>query len=244
MAERLHKIGVLGGMGPEATVLFMLRVIAATPAEDDCDHVPMLVDNNPQVPSRIGALIEGGGDDPAPVLAAMARGLEAAGAEALVMPCNTAHNYTDAIRTAVSIPFLSMVELAAQDVGRTVEPGARIGVLASPAVKATGIYDCALSALPVDVIYPQDQDAMLRAIRMLKTSASSDAAWEAVLLGARDVTARGAQWLLVGCSEFSLISERLARLYPTIDSIDVLVSHTINFAREGRHPSELLKMSA
>lgn len=94
-------VGVLGGMGPEATVELMQRVIRATPARDDADHVRMIVDNNPKVPSRIAALIERRGDDPAPVIADMARGLEAAGADFLVIACNTAHHYLPTIRAAV-----------------------------------------------------------------------------------------------------------------------------------------------
>ena len=62
-----HKIGILGGMGPEATVHLMARVVAMTEAKDDSDHVPMMVDNNTQIPSRIKALIEKNGDDPGPV---------------------------------------------------------------------------------------------------------------------------------------------------------------------------------
>jgi aspartate racemase len=88
-----RRIGILGGMGPEATVLQMSRLITATPAQDDADHIPLIVDTNTQVPSRVAALIEGGGTDPAPVLAAVAKRLEEAGAGALAMPCNTAHHY-------------------------------------------------------------------------------------------------------------------------------------------------------
>lgn len=244
MPRRLLRIGVLGGMGPEATILFMQRVIAATSAQDDGDHIPMLVDHNTQVPSRIKSLIDGDGGDPAPVLAAMASGLERAGADGLVMPCNTAHAYTGAIRAAVSIPFLSMVELTAQEVTRRVEPGSRVGVLASPAVKITGIYDRALGDLSVEAIYPHDQDALLDAIRALKTSASSAAAWDAVQSGARNVMARGAELLLIGCSEFSQFSERLSKIHPTIDSLDVLVANTVGFSAEGRRFSEPLRMSA
>ena len=86
-------VGILGGMGPEATVLLMQQVIAAVPARDDADHVPLIVDQNRQVPSRIRRLIEGTGEDPRPVLAAMARRLQGRGPQALAMPCNTAHAY-------------------------------------------------------------------------------------------------------------------------------------------------------
>lgn len=73
---RQKTVGIIGGMGPEATVDIMQRIIQATPANDDQDHLRLLVDNNPKVPSRIRALIEGTGEDPAPVLVQMARDLE------------------------------------------------------------------------------------------------------------------------------------------------------------------------
>src|ERR1700723_4357749 len=93
-SKPMHRIvGIIGGMGPEATVDLMRRVIAATPARDDADHIHLLVDNNPKVPSRIAALIDGTGCDPAPALCEMAKGLEAQGADFLVIPCNTAHYY-------------------------------------------------------------------------------------------------------------------------------------------------------
>lgn len=231
-ARRFRKIGVIGGMGPEATLLFMQRVLDATPARDDGDHIPMLIDNNPQIPSRIRALIDGTGEDPAPVLAAMARGLSDAGAEALVMPCNTAHNYTDAIRAAVSIPFLSMVDLTAAAFARALQPGAKVGILASPAIAMTGLYDRALSAIGLTTLYPGDQGAMLQAIRALKISADDAGAHDTVIAGAQDLIDQGADMLLVGCSEFSLISDSIAALHPTIDSLNVLVDHAIAFSTD------------
>ena len=112
MSEKV--IGVIGGMGPEATVDFVHRLVARTPARDDADHLHVLVDNNPKIPSRIAALIEGTGEDPTPVLCSMARGLEAQGADFLVMPCNTAHYYLPAIARSVGIPMLDMVQLSIQ----------------------------------------------------------------------------------------------------------------------------------
>ena len=69
----LRRIGILGGMGPQATVALMQRLIDAVPAADDRDHIPLIVDDNTQVPSRIAALINGAGTDPGPVLVQMAR---------------------------------------------------------------------------------------------------------------------------------------------------------------------------
>ncbi|MFW6037888.1 MAG: aspartate/glutamate racemase family protein, partial [Desulfonatronovibrio sp.] len=112
MAEKIA--GILGGMGPEATVDLMNRVIKATPAKDDEDHIRMVVDNNPKVPSRIKALIQGDGSSPGPCLREMARKLESWGVDFLAMPCNTAHFYHQEIQEAVSIPVLDMISLAVE----------------------------------------------------------------------------------------------------------------------------------
>lgn len=223
-------IGVLGGMGPEATILLMRRIMAATPANDDADHVPLLVDNNTQVPSRIEALIEGRGDDPGPVLASMARRLEVAGAGALVMPCNTAHAYTDAVRDAVTIPFLSMVELTA-DALAGAYPNGRIGILASPAIKITGLYQRALEPHGMSARYLDDQDALLAAIRALKRDASDTQAGTSLLQSAEVLMDQGADCVLIGCSEFSLLTPKLAATVPAVDSIDVLAGAAVAFAK-------------
>src|SRR5574343_298434 len=131
----MRRIGILGGMGPEATILLMQKVLAAVQADDDADHIPLIVDQNPQVPSRIRHLIEGQGQDPGPVLADMARRLVAGGAQALAMPCNTAHHYAPMVRAATDVPFLDMVQ-ASVDHAAALRPDAgKVGILASPAVR-------------------------------------------------------------------------------------------------------------
>ena len=117
MTETKEKIvGILGGMGPEATVDLMQRIIRLTPALDDADHIRCIVDNNPKVPSRIKAIIEGGGEDPGPCMAEMGRRLESWGADFLVIACNTAHFYYDAVRDAVTIPVINLIDLVANHV--------------------------------------------------------------------------------------------------------------------------------
>lgn len=234
MLERgaLRPVGVLGGMGPEATLLFMQRVLAAVSAEDDADHIPLLVDQNPQVPSRIKALIEGKGIDPSPVLAAMAKRLETAGAQGLVMPCNTAHAYAPVIQTAVGIPFLSMVEATAEVIAER-HPKAKVGMLASPAIKRAAVFDPAFQANGLTPLYAEDQDALLSAIRQLKRDGNDPLARETTLRMAKALYAQGADIVLVGCSEFSMLTQDIAAQMPVIDSLDVLVSATVMFSQFG-----------
>lgn len=225
-----RRIGVIGGMGPEATVLLMQRVIRAVPAIDDSDHIPMIVDNNPQVPSRIDALIHGTGTDPGPVIAAMARRLQDYGARALVMPCNTAHHYAPAIRAAVTVPFLDMVSLSASRAADLSAPGGRIGILASPAVRNVGLFDAALTAVGRQACYPENADDMLAAIRDIKRNGPSDATRQTLAQAARNLHRQGAACNLVACSEFSLIADAASDQAPSLDTLDVLVAEIVRFA--------------
>jgi aspartate racemase len=227
----MRTVGILGGMGPEATVLLMQKVIAAVPAHDDADHVPLIVDQNSQVPSRIARLIEGTGADPAPVLVAMARRLEVAGAEALAMPCNTAHHYSDDIRNAVSIPFLDMVAASARLAREVAGQGGKVGLLASPAVARVGLFDRALAAEGLEVIHPEDGAALLAAIRGIKAQ-GPDAASRSVLRAASaGLLSQGAGLQLIACTEFSLIADAVAPGVQGIDTLDVLVAEIVGFAR-------------
>lgn len=222
-------VGILGGMGPEATILLMQKVLAAVPARDDADHVPLIVHQNPQVPSRIKALIEGQGADPAPVLQRMARDLQAAGARALAMPCNTAHHYAPAIRAACGLPFLDMVELTA---ARLADEGAqRIGLLASPAVRLTGVFDAAFAARGITAHYPADDAPILTLIRAVKSGDTSGA--PALAEAARALLEAGCDRALIACTELSLLTPGLPDGLPWTDSLDCLVDAVVRMAREG-----------
>jgi len=223
-------IGVLGGMGPQATILLQQRLLEGVDAADDASHVPLIIDMNPQVPSRLDWLLSGAGQDPGPVLAGMAKRLEKAGAVALAMPCNTAHHFAPAIVSAVSIPLLDMVELSARALVDAVGPGARVGILASPATQRTDLFKGIFGRHGLDVVFPDPMDALLATIRRIKSSGASERDVAALSAAGRDCRQRGAACLLVGCSEFSLLASRIDSDLPVIDTLDVLVSRMLAVA--------------
>ncbi|MGB5870423.1 MAG: amino acid racemase [Albidovulum sp.] len=225
----MRTIGILGGMGPEATVLLMQKLLGAVPALDDSDHVPLIVHQNPGVPSRIKRLIEKTGEDPAPVLARMARGLEAAGAEALALPCNTAHAYVPDVMAACPLPFLDMRLAAARSLTKTVGRGGRIGMLASPAVRLVGVFDEPFTNAGLTPVFLEDDTALLALIRRVKSGDSGPAA--AAEMGAIAARMRpSCDHLLVACTELSLLTDSLSG-HPWTDSLDCLVEDIVGFAR-------------
>ena len=229
-APAKRKVGVIGGMGPEATVYFMSRIIALTPASDDSDHVPLIVDNNTQVPSRIKALIDGTGKDPGPVLAQMAKGLEASGARALAMPCNTAHHYAPVLLQAVDIPFIDMtVETASVLTGNGLG-NAKVGLLASPAVQQLSIFEKAFAQTGIKVVWPTIQSRVLEAIKLVKAGNRIEQARQIVKTTSRELGDRGAQAIIVACSELSIIADSVPPTLPVFDTVDILARAVISFA--------------
>lgn len=220
-------VGVIGGMGPEATVELMRRVIAATPAADDGDHIHMIVDNNPKIPSRIKALIEGTGDDPGPEIAAMARRLEQAGADFLVMPCNTAHHYWSYAAEAVDVPVWHLVDLTLGQVAAEVGTPTRVGMLASPALRRVRLYEPHCAAHGVSLLYPEREEALLEVIRAVKTGSAGEREIDALASAARQLGEAGAGAIVLGCTEFSLLGHRLDIDIPVIDTLQALAERIV-----------------
>lgn len=219
-------VGIIGGMGPEATLDLMRRVLAKTPAQDDQDHIHLIVESNPKIPSRIAHLIDGTGADPTPELTRIAQNLQRAGAEALAIPCNTAHAYAHSIRRAVSIPLLDMVQLTVDQIAES-RRVARVGLLASSAVLATDLYARSFANHGVALVHPERQDQVMAMIKAVKRGETGPEIQAELARIALDLAGQ-ADVLLIGCSELSVISAGISA--PFVDSLDVQAQAIVNFA--------------
>ena len=225
-------VGVIGGMGPEATVDLMARIIRATPALDDVDHIRMVVDNNPKVPSRIKAIVEGSGESPVPELQEMARKLAAWGVDFLVMPCNTAHYYHRDVQQAVSVPLLDMIGLAVEKVVNHLPHVQTVGLMASTAVLNLKLYENALTRHGLTLLTPPPplQAELMAAIRKIKTSKYGQEVTDALQAAADHLVQAGAEVLLVACTELSIITGTMQALTPVLDTAQILAEAVVRMA--------------
>jgi aspartate racemase len=220
--------GVLGGMGPDATVDFMATVVALTAAETDQDHIRMLVDHNPQVPDRQAAL---SGDRTAvsEVLAGMAVRLQESGADFLVMPCNTAYVFADKAIASVSIPFLSIIEETVSAIG----PDTRIvGVLATTACLQAGAYQEKLEAGGRRVLLPDEagQEILMKLIRRVKAADRGSDVRAAMSEVAAKLVQNGAQAIIAGCTEIPIVLGQADVNVPLFSSTGILARRTVEVA--------------
>ncbi len=224
-------VGIIGGMGPEATADMLQRIIKLTPATDDSDHIHCIIDNNPKVPSRIKAIIEGDGEDPGPVLVTMAVGLENSGADFLAIPCNSAHHYYDVIQQAVDIPILHITDVVLKAIQHTFPDYHKIGVLASTAIQITKLYEDKFTPVGLNVIYPDvaEQALLLQIIKDIKSDIERERCQQLYHEICSHLVDKGAELLIIACTELSVLETESS--VKTIDAVDSLAKEIITQAK-------------
>ncbi|QAY71215.1 aspartate/glutamate racemase family protein [Xylanimonas protaetiae] len=227
-------VGVLGGVGPLATAYFLQRVVVSTQAERDQDHVDLLVLNHATIPDRTAFVLGASPEDPGPVLAADARRLEGFGVDFLVMPCNTAHYFTQQVLEAITVPFVSIIDVTvAAALERAPGLGA-VGLLATAGTVASRVYHDAFAARGVEVLTPDGNDTagdqtMINSIIYDQVKAGLPADVDALRAVAARLVERGAGVVVLGCTELSVaaVDHDLLDEAPFLDSMDELVRATV-----------------
>ena len=229
-------VGVIGGVGPQATAYFLDMVVRLTDAARDQDHLDMVVLNHASIPDRTAFILGESDEDPGAVMAEDARRLAAFGVDFLVLPCNTAHHFVAQIEAAVPVTLVHIVDETVAEVARRVPGAAPVGLLATSGTVRAGVYQRALAAAGASCVLPDDagQATLMRIIyEQVKAGRPVDlAAFHEVVAGVR---ARGAQAVILGCTELSVVAadHRLLEAdRALVDSLDVLARRTIE--RAGR----------
>jgi aspartate racemase len=218
-------LGILGGMGPEATAFFFGKVIKHTDAAVDQEHIPALVWSDPAIPPRTDAIL-GTGPSPLPSLLAGVRRLEKGGAGLLVMPCITAHYWTDEIRKAARVPFVSLLDETLAFVRKNL-PGVRtIGLIASSGTVASGLWTATFAKAGIEVIAPKptEQARVMDAIigpGGIKAGAASGRPRRTIVGMARRLVSRGADAIVAGCTEVPLVLRPGDLDVPLIEPMDI-----------------------
>ncbi|WP_448623144.1 aspartate/glutamate racemase family protein [Dickeya fangzhongdai] len=230
-------IGVLGGMGPLATVDLLQKIIAATPAQRDQQHVPMAVWNVPQIPDRQRALA-GIGESPLPALLDGIEHLNRLDVSHLIIPCNTAHHWFDELRSASRAPVLHIADatLAQTQLALVGTPSPRVGVIATHGTLAAGWYQQRLAALDIETVLPDEQEMDNLFVPGCYAVKRGEVAAGGALFGqlADRLAARGATQLILACTEVApgLAAAQSRWLARSIDSTEALARRCVALWRE------------
>ncbi|MHB1812988.1 MAG: cysteate racemase [Thermoplasmataceae archaeon] len=209
-------LGILGGMGPAATIDFMEKLLRTTNAEKDQDQIPAVVYNNTVIPDRNDAYLKGG-ISPAPELIKSAKVLEKAGCDIIAIPCNTAHIWYDKIAENTEVEILNAPLIVSEQLPESI----KAGIICTTPVKLSGLYEDALSRKGVDLIYPEQQQDVMDAIYKVKSGNMMEA--EDLFMGQVDfLMESGSEKIIAGCSEVPVALKKSKAMEYIIDPMESL----------------------
>jgi len=199
----MKTIGIIGGMGPLATVHLFERIVLKTKAQKDQEHIHVLVDSNTNIPDRTKAIL-GQGEDPTKEIIISAKKLESSGADFLIMPCNTAHYFIDKIVSNISIPMINMLDETVSYAYDKFGKEAVVGILATDGTIESKIYENCFAKKGIKTIVPKykQKDVMKFIYDVIKSSKFEEG--PSILFEAVDeLKEMGATAMLLGCTELS-----------------------------------------
>lgn len=227
-------IGILGGMGPEATAHLHELIIRKTRVERDQDHIPIIILNNPKIHPRSDAIF-GIGPDPTPQLIDGVKLLRQAGADFIIMPCVTAHYFYPGVAAAVDFPFISLLDESARWVKEYLPEIKRAGLICSTGTLKSRIFHDAFARFDIEVVSPEEeeQDRIADAVMGaggIKAGFTSGPPREVLLQAAFGLIDRGAQAVIAGCTEVPLVLKPADLSVPLIDPMEIVAEASIKAA--------------
>ena len=228
-------LGIIGGMGPLATVKLFEMIVLMTKANSDQEHIHILIDNNTLIPDRTNYILNKVGEDPRLQLIESAQKLEKMGADYLVMPCNTAHNFYEEIVDKVEIPFTNMIEETAKYVKANHNVINKIGLLATEGTIKARVYDDIFNKYGIEVMKPSNENQ--KYVTELIYNIKEDIAQESLdgfYMAMDDLRSQGVDIFVAGCTEISVAIDLYNLEGNIIDALRVLAISAIKYA--GKEP--------
>ena len=224
-------IGILGGMGPYATIDMFSRIVDLTPAQKDWEHLRIIIDNNPKIPSRSRAILFGEAS-PVPMMIETARNLEKAGADFIIIPCNTSHHFYAEVQKEVSIPILNIIEETRDYVVQNMPQLKRVGLLSTLVTTRGGLFHNAFAEKNIDVVIlgNDDQAKVSDVIEAAKVGKTGTETRAKLMSAANKLIADGAEALILGCTELSIVVEEGDFSVPFFNSAQILAQSAVNKA--------------
>jgi aspartate racemase len=227
-----NTVGIIGGMGPEATLDLFYKMIKATPAKKDQEHLHIVIDNFPQIPDRTAFLL-GKGEDPLPYILKSLKTLEKTNVDVLCMPCNTAHYFVEDIRKATPLPFISIVESTLKEIKSSFKDSKNIGLLATDGTIIGRVYHNIFEAEGYKIITPSEekQNEVMKIVYSIKAGEIEENVhlFEEIIGHMKFL---GSELVILGCTELPILLKYFKPSIPVIDATSCLAKEVVNFALE------------
>ncbi len=224
-------LGIIGGMGPLSSVKLFERIVLLTDANKDQDHLHIIIDNNTTIPDRTDYILGVIPDDPSKKLIESAVKLQSAGADFLVICCNTAHYFLDQIVASIDIPILSIIEETAKYIKENHFKITEIGLLSTEATAEVGLYDNVFKKYGIDIIKPtiENQKYITDIIYNIKKGIEN-IDFDGFYITMEEMKERGVDLFILGCTELPVAVGLYNLIGNFIDPLEILAIKSIEYS--------------
>jgi len=224
-------IGILGGMGPEATAYLFELIIKNTKAEKDQEHIPVIIYSNPKVPPRTDAIFKTA-PSPVPYLLEGVRILQQAGADFIVIPCVTAHYFYPEVAAQDNFPLLNLLDETLLWVQRQIPGLKKAGLVSSTGTVKSKLFHDTFGGAGIEVIAPNDgeQAKVMDAIfgkHGIKGGFLEGESKKIIINTAEALIQRGAEAIIAGCTEVPLVLKGKDIAVPLVEPLQIIAEACI-----------------
>ncbi len=230
-------IGILGGMGPEATLGLYGKIIQTTPAAKDQDHLRVIIDSNPKIPDRTPAIIANA-ENPVPAMLASGKTLESAGVDFIIIPCISAHFFLSELQQGLKVPILSAPDAVADKISQEFSNVKTVGLISTTGTIQGGKFAQRLLQNSIATVVPNDNDqkAVMAAIYYIKATQQPDVRRQCkadLIRVSQNMIKVGAQGIIAGCTETPLELRAEDLPVPYFNPLQILAEAAVREARDG-----------
>lgn len=221
-------IGVLGGMGPEATIAYLAMVVEHTDSKTDQGHVDLICNMHCSIPDRTAHILDTSQPSPLPAMQEDIKGLCGHGVGAIAIPCNTAHYFFDQLQSASNVPVLNMLDLASQDIKLSFPGAKNVAVLGTRGTVSSGVYNQALAEAGLQSVpISEDLQKLVDEVIFDRVKAGIPVEKELYLNMLNAAIEAGADVALLACTELSVPERHISHNVPTVDALVSLAKATV-----------------
>ena len=224
-------IGIIGGMGPEATADLYLKIIKNTKVKKDQDHFHVIIDSNVKIPDRTNAILYNG-EDPTPALIQTAKNLEKLSVDLACIPCITAHYFYDVVQQSVNYKIINIIEALVKYIKKNYPNIEKVGILSTTGTIKTKLFNQYLKDYAI--LYPTDEiqeENVMEAIygeKGIKSGGNPEIATGLLMTAGEGLIKRGAEVIVAGCTEIGLVLSKDTFNVETLDLLEIASTALIN----------------
>lgn len=227
----MKKLGIIGGMGSQATAYFFNRIVENTKASKDQEHIEIVILNHSTLPDRTQTILSGKYENFISAIVEDIKKLEYLGVDNIAIPCNTSHFFYDDIQKQTELPIINMVKETVKHIINKNKAIRKIGIMATDGTIYTKIYENECITYGIEAIIPsEEKQKIVMNIIYNEIKNGKKGSLHKFMHVVDELKQKGCETIILACTELSYFKQYHTIPDYCVDSMDILVMKSIEFS--------------